>query len=316
MGPRLTTERQRGWVVPARALLFIAATVVVLMVSTPLALMLPVRPEAAGIGAFASVATLALTLLFVRWDGLRLGDAGAAPRRESAGRLLVGFLLGAVLIAVHSALLSAVGHVEWRRARGVTAGEIAVALAMYLLLSAREELAFHGYPLRRLVSVWGVWPAQAVIAMTFALEHVLGGWSWTNALSGAAVGSLLFGMAAIATRGLAVPIGLHAAWNVGDALRGGKDANGVWRAVVAGGFGRSAEIASIVSYLGLFAVATAGFWWWSRRAASGPGTLGTGRWWPGDAVPPLLEAQPRPAAQLPLDDLHRHDQEIGEHREV
>jgi len=33
-------------------------------------------------------------------------------------------------------------------------------------------------------------------------------------------------MAALATKGLALPIGLHAAWNIGDWARGGKGTGG------------------------------------------------------------------------------------------
>src|SRR5205814_5127242 len=81
-----------------------------------------------------------------------------------------------------------------------------------------------------------------------SLEHVAGGSTWLHAFFGAGVGSLLFGMAALATRGLALPIGLHAAWNFGDWVHGGKDSIGLWHPIVADGFRHRADSAAMVCY--------------------------------------------------------------------
>lgn len=85
---------------------------------------------------------------------------------------------------------------------------------------------------------------------------------------GTAAGSLLFGMAAVATDGLAVPVGVHAVWNFGEWALGGKDVRlagpGLW-AVAAPAPARSA--AGTVAYLAAFGGATLAFWAWHRRAA-------------------------------------------------
>lgn len=73
---------------------------------------------------------------------------------------------------------------------------------------------------------------QWMVALVFAAEHRLGGSTWIHALLGAGVGSLLFGMASLATRGLALPIGLHAAWNFGQWVAGDKEFPGIWRSTV------------------------------------------------------------------------------------
>ena len=166
----------------------------------------------------------ALTWLFVRWDDLRLSDVGASIHWTSLLRLVVGVVIGLVLIGLHSLTVATVGHVDWIRNPDGKPALAALFGIAYLCLAAREELAFHGYPLRRLQQMYGVGAAQLLIAAVFALEHLAGGWSYQQALWGAFVGSLLFGMASIATRGLAVPIGVHAAWNFGDWLRGNRAA--------------------------------------------------------------------------------------------
>jgi len=74
------------------------------------------------------------------------------------------------------------------------------------------------------------------------------------------MGSLLFGMAAIATRGLAVPIGIHAAWNIGDWLRGGKETPGMWRLVVEPGYESYVQATGLFTYMMVMALSTFGFW--------------------------------------------------------
>jgi len=132
-------------------------------------------------------------------------------------------------------------------------------------LSCREELAFHGYPLRRLKISFGFWGSQLIVILIFAVEHMAGGWSWTQALFGAGVGCLLFGMAAIATGGLAVPIGLHAAWNFGDWLRGNKQSNGLWKSVVEQPVQERAQMEGMMLYVIVMVLATSAFWWWHHR---------------------------------------------------
>lgn len=144
-------------------------------------------------------------------------------------------------------------------------GPIAVTLITYVLLACREELAFRGYPLRRLYSSFGLWGSQAIVAVAFALEHVAGGSTWMNAILGAAVGSLLFGMAAIATRGLAVPIGLHAAWNFGDWMHGGKASGGLWRPIGPENYQARADIVAMGGYVAVMVASTATCWWLNRR---------------------------------------------------
>jgi hypothetical protein len=259
----MKNEFQR-WRSLGRVFLFIIGCAIILAVITPLA------PKRSGlmpevfIGAIASLGAFGLTILFVRWEGLRLNVVGASPDRRSLLRFAIGFLIGAILVALSSTILWSAGHVRWVRVSEIGFSDVIIALVAYLSLSVREELAFHGYPLQRLKSFFGLWGAQLIVAFVFALEHVLGGSTWGLALLGAGVGSLLFGMAAIATRGLALPIGLHAAWNIGDWMRGGKGSVGFWKPVVEDGFKERAAFVGITSYVLVMCLATLAFWWWHR----------------------------------------------------
>jgi membrane protease YdiL (CAAX protease family) len=258
------SKRRSQWRTVGRVLLFLVtcASVLALTASLPLGRRGP--EQVLMIGFLASFGSFALTVLFVRWDGLRLRDVGAMPNGNSLGLFAVGFALGLFLIALHSLLVSVAGHVHWVQAARPTVWQASLVVTGYLFLATREELAFHGYPLRRLQGVFGLWGAQATIAVAFALEHMVGGWSLAQALWGAAIGSLLFGMASIATRGLAVPIGMHAAWNIGDWMRGYKAEPGLWRPRIEAGFEGPATSAGVWCYVAVMALAIFAFWRWHR----------------------------------------------------
>jgi hypothetical protein len=170
--------------------------------------------------------------------------------------MLVAFALGLLLVALQTCFVMLAGHVHWVRTPSVGLESVGTALLAYGTLASREELAFRGYPLRRLDDRFGVWSAQFIVALAFAMEHVAGGATWANAMLGAFVGSLLFGMAALATRGLAVPIGLHAAWNFGQWILGEKETPGLWRPVVEQGYNLPVEHMGMLGYLLVFGSAT------------------------------------------------------------
>ncbi|MGH7603521.1 MAG: lysostaphin resistance A-like protein [Gemmatimonadaceae bacterium] len=249
----------------ARVALFMVASAAVLAFGAPIADKFPDFPAGLSIGVVTSVVTLGLTMLFVRWEGTDLESVGAVPSGNSPLRFAVGFLIGAILVALHVSIEAFIGHVQWARSENVGSRDTLTMLITYILLASREELAFHGYPLRRLRSAFGMWPAQIAIALVFAAEHAVGGVTWPHALFGAGVGSLLFGMAALATRGLAVPIGIHAAWNLGDWMSGGKGPGGLWNPV--GGYQGHAERATTIGYVFVMLSATLCFWLWERREA-------------------------------------------------
>src|SRR5487761_1452342 len=190
------------WRTLGRVLIFFLSCAVVLATASRWTPKFHGRWSEFAVGAIAGFGALVLTLLFVRWEGLRLENAGAMPGRQSLPRFATGFSIGLFLAVLHLALVGVSGHIRWVRVPGVGFAAAVTPLLIYLVLACREELAFHGYPLRSLDQSIGLWGAQFIVAVVFALEHMAGGMTWVHAFLGAAVGSLLFGMASLATRGL------------------------------------------------------------------------------------------------------------------
>lgn len=212
------------------------------------------------IGVVTAAATLALTILFAYLNGLKLVDVGVSLNRLTLRQLMIGFFLGFLLVALNTMIMYLAGHVRWVPSLQINLSEIIIMFIIYFSLSCREELSFRGYPLFRLESFWGLWAAQLITAGFFALEHIIGGANWGQALTGILAGSLLFGMAALATRSLALPIGLHAAWNFGDWLRGGKDTGGMLTPIVEAGYEEQVQIIGTISFVIVSGLAMLVFW--------------------------------------------------------
>ncbi len=251
----IRTSKTSPWLLLGRSILFMIGCASILAAVAPLFSGVTNKWHELGIGLAGALGAFLLTVLFLRWEGLTLQAVGAAIDRGSPLRLLIGFFIGLLLVGTWAAALNIFTDLKWATQPVVPWSGLAVALAAYVALSAREELAFHGYPLRRLNASFGLWKAQIFVAVVFALEHRLGGSSWMQAFMGSGIGSLLFGMASIATRGLAVPIGMHAAWNYGQWMLGLKGSPGIWKAVIPEGRSEGIEMAAKVIYVVVIATA-------------------------------------------------------------
>jgi uncharacterized protein len=255
---------QRAFVI-GRILAFIVCCSFLLIIANPVMSHFAGIEKDLAIGVVTALGTFALTLVFTKLDCLSLKKVGANFEWQSLVRFFIGFAIGLVIVGVWAAATYVAGYVRWQRTQNIGAASVALSLLLYVALASREELAFHGYPLRRMQMAWGVWPAQMFIAALFAIEHLLGRASWIDAFVGSAFGSLLFGVAAIATEGLAIPIGLHAAWNTGHWALGFKSNPGLLQPLGGTEHESAAYAVAMISYVAVFAVATFGFWLFYRH---------------------------------------------------
>jgi membrane protease YdiL (CAAX protease family) len=267
LSPAPNENKSSRWRLLGRVMLYFLSCAFLLAATSSITQRIPGQWGNFVLGSVAALGAFALTVVFVRWEGISLESVGAALARGSLLRFASGFLVGLVLVAIYTLISAVAGHVRWTRAPGNGFAIAMMSLLTFLAISCREEVAFRGYPLLRLNKSFGVWGAQIIVALVFAAEHMAGGWPLSRALLGAGVGSLMFGMAAIATRGLAVPIGLHAAWNFGDWILGGKGSPGLWQVVVEEGHQQRAQLIGTIGYLAVMTLATFTLWIWYRSKA-------------------------------------------------
>lgn len=216
------------------------------------------------LGAFAAVASFLLSIPFAKWEKLSLGQIGIVPGKATLSKMAIGFLIGLFIASLHLSLVLIFGHISLINTT-LSFKSVALSFLLYLILATREEIAFRGYALRSLSYRIGPWKAQLIIAVIFALEHMAGGFTWQQAFFGSGVGAALFGLAALRNKGIALPIGLHAAWNFGQWCFGLKNIAGIWQVSAGEGFEEKNEQIIMICYLIVMGLAIAAFFLYPIR---------------------------------------------------
>jgi len=206
----------------------------------------------------ACILTFCLVYLFTRWEKVALADVGVVPGKNTVQRFIVGYCIGLCIAAIQAVTMVGFGHLQLMFVSRNTAVEIVIPFLLYFLVACREELVFRSYFLRRLDHSFAAPVALLVMVVVFILEHVLAGMNWKMAIVGSGLGGLLFGIAALKTKGLALPVGLHSAWNFGQWMVGFKNGPGVWKAVVEKGYERETENISLAVFAVVMLLAIAG----------------------------------------------------------
>jgi hypothetical protein len=160
-----------------------------------------------------SLALLALSRTLLRHEGASLRELGLVPTRERRRQFGTGFAISGLLFFAIAVTQAAMVHAPWQLqgVPGIRAALIGVLVTGVLTLT--EELLFRGVALRYLRSLYGDRAATLLSAVLFGAYHLVQSDDWAM---GAVfrflmptLGGLLFGWAALRSRGLALPLGLH-----------------------------------------------------------------------------------------------------------
>ncbi len=255
-----------GWFYPVvRVLLFSVCCVIILIFSSAFVQNLPVKFKDHSSILGATILTFLLVLLFLRWEKLKLADVGVVPGRFSISRFICGYIIGFCMAASQALIVLACGHFQLKLVPGISVIDILLPFTLYFLIACREELAFRSWSLRRLNFSLGPVLALSIIAIIFIIEHVAGGMTWKMAIAGSGAGAILFGVSALKTKGLALSLGLHSAWNFGQWSFGFKNKAGIWEAVVEKGHEAKVENIGLAAFLFVMAIAIAGIFLYYRN---------------------------------------------------
>ena len=233
-------------------------------------------------GLISSAMLLALSRFLMRSDKDPCTSLDLTLRPSSLTHFSIGVLSGVASYGVHISIVATfAGPIRFEWVPGVGAMAAAIYFTRFLATSCMEELGFRGYALRRLTTRMGPWPAVWITAVAFGLSHLSYGWDMRTIALGVIPGGLLWGMSAVATRGLAIPIGLHAAWNFASWSSGSRAETGLLSMVVEDDAMELTQTVGTASYLAIFGALTLGFWCVHRRnvqrAARSPTSPGAKR---------------------------------------
>ena len=255
----------RNWSIIGRVVLFWAGYLAILLLAAKVKALAPPPWHQLVWGLVSIAALFPLTLVFLRWDGRSRRDVGLNFEAKSVARLGLGAILGLAVYGLNVLIVSAVaGPIRFSWGVGIDPAGVVLVVATTVARSGMEELGFRGYPLRTLVPSLGFWKAQGIVAVAFGLCHFAFGWSWTSILLGVIPSAFLFGMAASASGGLALPIGLHAGLNLARWSVGENGAAGIWTMVV--DETAQAGIAKVAPTIGVIVgvLGTLALWWWHQ----------------------------------------------------
>ncbi len=241
-----------------RALLFIVATSAIWLVPKRFPVFHPVAMLGVVLGA---------TLLFLWWDKRSPSVLGLELSWRPLVYLLAGLLGGVLLGLVIAVLLHMILPFGWTTNPAFIWKLAAVSLLYLVIANGVEELVFRGYAFERLIASLGLWPAQLIVALLFAVYHLLNGYAWQVAFTGSVLGSLMFGLVFVRTRSVMAATGFHAAANwTRDLLMLDPPTMKTWLGPVAGRNWTPAERqTTMIIFNGVALLACALLYWSIRR---------------------------------------------------
>jgi membrane protease YdiL (CAAX protease family) len=149
-------------------------------------------------------------------------ELGWRAESGAARALLRGCAVGAMAAALAVVLAIVPGGARLRFAHHWSAYlAVAAPVAVGLLAAAlAEELAFRGFPLRRLAGALGAWRATMLLAVAFGLAHFLNPNASVFGILNVALAGVWLSVAFFSPGGIVLGWGLHFGWNLGLALLG------------------------------------------------------------------------------------------------
>ncbi|MFU8875763.1 lysostaphin resistance A-like protein [Micromonospora sp. SL4-19] len=173
--------------------------------------------------ALSALLIVGVCALCLRFEGRSWADEGLSPDWRRLRQFVVGLAGGVALVGGLAWLLMLGGVLYWQPNQAFTASLLVSGTAYFVFAVLVEELAFRGYALRRLTEGIGATRAVALLAAIFGGYHLLsiasspavksGGVELLWTAAGPLVGAIVFGVAALRTGSIALPLGLHLGWN-------------------------------------------------------------------------------------------------------
>ena len=180
-------------------------------------------------GIAGTIAAFVTTYIFLRIDKRSFADIGMRLERKTLTRFIIGFVIGLALTGILMLGMAYIAGLELVLNESLNITDFLLWTSALIPLAFMEEIAFRGYPLELLKRSTGIRISLLITTVLFALYHVANGWSVGASFLGPGIWGLVFGMAAIYSKGIAMPTGLHYAANLTQTALGmGKGFTSIW----------------------------------------------------------------------------------------
>ncbi|ULQ53384.1 CPBP family intramembrane glutamic endopeptidase [Flavihumibacter fluvii] len=165
-------------------------------------------------GIIGTLAAFLTTVLFLKFDRKQFCDIGLTFEQKAIVKFFTGVLVGIGIMGLLATSLIYFTNVGIVTNPGSNFLNFLLMTLPLIPLAFMEELGFRAYPLEILKDKVGIWLSIIITSILFALYHIANGWTIVSSFSGPAVWGLVFGLAAIHSKGIAMPTGIHYAANL------------------------------------------------------------------------------------------------------
>lgn len=192
--------------------------------------LLPNTLERLSHGIIGTLAAFLATFLFLKFDKKNFSDIQLFFDRKTGTKFLVGVLVGVVIMGLLATGVMYFTHIAIEFNPKTNILYFFLVTAPLIPLAFMEELGFRAYPLQILKDKIGIRLSITITSILFALYHIVNGWTIASSFLGPAVWGLVFGLAAIYSKGIAMPTGIHYAANLTTSAFGAEDNSiAIWR---------------------------------------------------------------------------------------
>ena len=165
-------------------------------------------------GIIGTLAAFLTTVLFLKSDKKKFSDIGLTFKRNTIVKFFAGVVVGIVIMGLLATNLLYFTNVGIEVNPRSNFPNFFLMTLPLIPLAFMEELGFRAYPLEILKDKIGIRLSIVITSILFALYHIANGWTVASSFYGPAVWGLIFGLAAIYSKGIAMPTGIHYAANL------------------------------------------------------------------------------------------------------
>lgn len=171
-------------------------------------------------GVFGTLAALLATWILIRSEKKSFAEYGLVWKKDTLLKFIKGFVLGTCIFMIIILILISFTELQFDR-NPKTWNPWALFWYLAIVpLALMEEVAFRSYSFSMLNKAFGLRFTQLIVAVAFALYHIIQGWDFQIAFLGPGAWAFVFGLAAVWSNGIALPTGIHVALNLMQSLMG------------------------------------------------------------------------------------------------
>lgn len=165
-------------------------------------------------GIFGAVIALFVTWIFIKSGKRSFAEFNLFWEKDTISKFFKGLAIGIAGFSLITLLLVLFGGLSIQKnPEAINPWSWLWYLAI-LPAALMEEIVFRSYAFLKLNKAVGLRLTQFIVLIAFALYHIPVGWSIMTAFLGPGIWALVFGIAAIRSKGIALPTGVHVGLNL------------------------------------------------------------------------------------------------------